>query len=776
MPSSTPKDYVYQSLGNQDVSILDHGFTPFDSFMIRVIVLEPAADKDADLHCTIEHHDVSITRWDSRYDAISYTWGPAVFSHTLYVGNSKISITPTLDQALRRFRKPDMKRRLWADAVCINQKDSKELGQQVQRMGQIYLNAGAVLVWLGDAEKMDQCINFFWGLSSSGHEASTTSERADESIREEMVRFFGHEDFATIQRFLRLKWFTRRWVIQEAVTKAAHFYCGNLDITSHALHHALFILNKSTFNFDRRILDHMRFLELAVETWEHSTATYPMGILDLLVRFGGVSCTDDRDRIYAFLGMADDVKSPYASIAPIQRDKMTGLLSTERRKQLKPSRESIPIVVDYEADPKHMYADFAETILKHKEHLDLLHCAGAFRPPVASMLKLYQSWIPDFRIPMRYRPFLSVPWFSAGGPPQEQKPFVNHPWCSVNGFIFDTVSVAYKIPGLDTVYAREQRVMPPLAELCNILGMSGRYITGERIWQALGLTFIADHAFNDILLREYQRRDRYNGKLMKRNARERDMHTFLDWWTNLEDEDQAEESEDQRSTKHEAIQRVVKKHQKSLHRSSCTGLFLKPGATENEWGPTSYEVQSHWHSRVDDELEPYFMETILSHVEETKEKEKETKVAGLITDGNEAEKSDKALVPKKKKKKKAKTDHEAYDPREDAPMDCEWRHYKGGIIYLDPHRHNHERYTQAAHNTLCGRSFFITSKGWVGIGPDDMAPGDAAAIFYGARTPFILRSEQSKWRLVGDSYIHGIMGGEALGMSDRAADRRFVLV
>lgn len=200
-------------------------------------------------------------------------------------------------------------------------------------------------------------------------------------------------------------------------------------------------------------------------------------------------------------------------------------------------------------------------------------------------------------------------------------------------------------------------------------------------------------------------------------------------------------------------------------------------ATEHEWGPTSYEVQSHWHSRVDDELEPYFMETILSHVEETKEEEKKGKVAGLITDGKEAEESNKALVPKKKKKKKGKTGHDTYDPREDAAMNCEWRHYKAGIIYLDAHRHNHERYTQAAHNTLCGRPFFITSKGWIGIGPDDMAPGDTAAILYGARTPFILRSEeQSKWRLVGDSYIHGVMGGEALEMSDRGADRKFVLV
>jgi hypothetical protein len=37
----------------------------------------------------------------------------------------------------------------WIDAICINQKDSDERGQQVQFMAKIYNQAHRVIVWLG---------------------------------------------------------------------------------------------------------------------------------------------------------------------------------------------------------------------------------------------------------------------------------------------------------------------------------------------------------------------------------------------------------------------------------------------------------------------------------------------------------------------------------------------------------------------------------------------------------------------------------------------------
>jgi hypothetical protein len=100
------------------------------------------------------------------------------------------------------------------------------------------------------------------------------------------------------------------------------------------------------------------------------------------------------------------------------------------------------------------------------------------------------------------------------------------------------------------------------------------------------------------------------------------------------------------------------------------------------------------------------------------------------------------------------------------------------LVCLVPDRQNTERYAEYAHKALRGRVFFITKKGYIGIAPKDSTNGDSVAILHSARTPFILREAggvSGKWRLVGDSYVHGIMAGEALDMKGRK-DCRFLLV
>ena len=44
-----------------------------------------------------------------------------------------------------------MERIIWIDAICINQEDNDEKGQQVQSMAKIYAKASRVIVWLGRA-------------------------------------------------------------------------------------------------------------------------------------------------------------------------------------------------------------------------------------------------------------------------------------------------------------------------------------------------------------------------------------------------------------------------------------------------------------------------------------------------------------------------------------------------------------------------------------------------------------------------------------------------
>jgi hypothetical protein len=62
------------------------------------------------------------------------------------------------------------------------------------------------------------------------------------------------------------------------------------------------------------------------------------------------------------------------------------------------------------------------------------------------------------------------------------------------------------------------------------------------------------------------------------------------------------------------------------------------------------------------------------------------------------------------------------------------------------------------------RRFLITEKGYMGLGPRETKVGDRIVILQGHRAPIVARHATSKhWRVVGDSYIHGIMEGEVFG-------------
>jgi hypothetical protein len=69
------------------------------------------------------------------------------------------------------------------------------------------------------------------------------------------------------------------------------------------------------------------------------------------------------------------------------------------------------------------------------------------------------------------------------------------------------------------------------------------------------------------------------------------------------------------------------------------------------------------------------------------------------------------------------------------------------------------------------RRFFITEKGYVGLGPLDAQMGDEVFILQGGQVPFVLRrfeyqGDLSCRNLVGDCYVHGIMHGEFLGRNE----------
>jgi hypothetical protein len=80
------------------------------------------------------------------------------------------------------------------------------------------------------------------------------------------------------------------------------------------------------------------------------------------------------------------------------------------------------------------------------------------------------------------------------------------------------------------------------------------------------------------------------------------------------------------------------------------------------------------------------------------------------------------------------------------------------------------RHVQSYHTAFraacSGRRFFVTKKGYFGIGPAELEVGDDIYILAGGRAPLVLRplpeSQPNTFELVGDCYVHGVMDGEAV--------------
>ncbi|KAH8668989.1 heterokaryon incompatibility protein-domain-containing protein [Xylariales sp. PMI_506] len=92
----------------------------------------------------------------------------------------------------------------------------------------------------------------------------------------------------------------------------------------------------------------------------------------------------------------------------------------------------------------------------------------------------------------------------------------------------------------------------------------------------------------------------------------------------------------------------------------------------------------------------------------------------------------------------------------------------------NPHgeqRHLEQYFPQQVEMATMGRAFFVSRKGYFGLAPTGALAGDRVCILAGGRPPFILRylrevsvlgkDSAPGFTLIGDSYVHGIMDGEA---------------
>ena len=115
---------------------------------------------------TLDLEPRSTDQAPNQYEALSYCWGDPSKSglHWIQCHDKRLELRENLHSALRYLRLPVQVRWLWIDAICINQEDLDERGEQVAIMAKIFNLASQTLIWLGeDSDTRDGslCIEFF---------------------------------------------------------------------------------------------------------------------------------------------------------------------------------------------------------------------------------------------------------------------------------------------------------------------------------------------------------------------------------------------------------------------------------------------------------------------------------------------------------------------------------------------------------------------------------------------------------------------------------------
>lgn len=146
---------------------LPAGWSAFETIAGRIIYNYMELESGLD-YSSWEHPDSEVI-FDKRndlggssdvvipaFEALSYTWGSLQSPETALHCDpdnqiTEFSLGQNLACAFRHLRYMDRPRRLWVDAVCINQDDLEERSTQVLRMGPIYSRAQRVLAWIGPA-------------------------------------------------------------------------------------------------------------------------------------------------------------------------------------------------------------------------------------------------------------------------------------------------------------------------------------------------------------------------------------------------------------------------------------------------------------------------------------------------------------------------------------------------------------------------------------------------------------------------------------------------
>ena len=295
-------------------------FQPLDEGKreIRLLHLRPRNRTRELLDCTLE--TVSLNS-HSFYETISYTWGAQTTQRKIRLNGHDCSIPSSALDALQALQFPDMERILWIDAVCINQADDTERGQQVALMRDVYRQARRTWVHLNGNNSSpsatflsiktlaqqtrkdktpNRVLNHETNLDAQDHETMNGTSLPPQCEKEALIDFYN------------LPWFRRLWVVQEVALSREVWciWCNQCiawrDIAAAAswLFHA-FPQQHGTSRLNCVGIDNVTIMQQYCNKLANAGSVEYPSLGNLLANGRHFKATEPKDKVFAMLGMTD---------------------------------------------------------------------------------------------------------------------------------------------------------------------------------------------------------------------------------------------------------------------------------------------------------------------------------------------------------------------------------------------------------------------------------------------------------------------------------------
>ncbi|KAJ1324125.1 HET domain-containing protein [Microdochium nivale] len=294
-----------------------------------------------------------------KYQALSYVWGHSMSKTPILLNCQDVHVTVNLELALRLLRHVEKEVVFWIDALCINQSDMAERNDQVGQMREIFEQAENVVAFLGHPwmhfpEHRQKVLGM---LSQGVSDLDVPHQRSPVLGELEKTRASGaplprhlpmpahlilqflrllahshpksadveavlHDTKGTFQHYFEgvrvlttSAWWTRAWILQEIIVpEEATILYGTSRITWSSFCSILKTIASGTvveqlppeYNKPLRSLAKLtKSIEGRREEWRSKSLSEKTGLYSLLRDLGGRRATDERDHIYALLGLID---------------------------------------------------------------------------------------------------------------------------------------------------------------------------------------------------------------------------------------------------------------------------------------------------------------------------------------------------------------------------------------------------------------------------------------------------------------------------------------